>query len=156
MKLIIQIPCLNEAESLPETIAAIPRRIDGIRTVELMVIDDGSTDGTADVARRLGVHHIVRHRRNRGLAAAFRSGIDASLAAGADIIVNTDGDGQYEGQDIARLVRPVVAGEADIAVGDRGVARNAHFSPLKQLLQRLGSTVVQGLAGAEVPDAVLA
>src|SRR6187431_1725035 len=99
-KLIIQIPCLNEAETLPATIAALPRRIAGIDTVELLVIDDGSHDGTADVARRWGVHHIVRHRRNRGLAAAFRSGLDAALAAGADIIVNTDGDGQYEGADI--------------------------------------------------------
>ena len=153
-KLIIQIPCLNEAGSLPETIAALPRRIDGIDTIEFLVIDDGSSDGTAAVARRWGVHHVVRHRRNRGLAAAFRSGIDAALAAGADVIVNTDGDGQYEGQDIARLVAPIVAGEADIVVGDRGVADNAHFSPFKRLLQRAGSQVVQRLAGTDVPDAV--
>lgn len=153
-KLIIQIPCLDEAETLPDTIAALPRRIAGIDTVELLVIDDGSRDDTADVARRWGVHHVVRHRRNRGLAAAFRSGLDAALAAGADIIVNTDGDGQYEGADIARLVAPIVAGEADIVVGDRGVADNAHFSPFKRMLQRLGSSVVQSLAGSHVPDAV--
>lgn len=153
-KLIIQIPCLNEAESLPATIAALPRRIEGIDTVELLVIDDGSTDGTAQVARQWGVHHIVTHRRNRGLAAAFRSGIDRALAEGADIIVNTDGDGQYEGEDIASLVRPIAEGRADIVIGDRGVAENAHFSPLKRLMQRVGSLVVQSLAGTLVSDAV--
>ena len=153
-KLIIQIPCLNEAGTLPETIVALPRRIEGIDTIEFLVIDDGSSDGTSAVARRWGVHHVVRHRRNRGLAAAFRSGIDAALAAGADVIVNTDGDGQYEGEDIAHLVAPIVAGEADIVVGDRGVADNAHFSPFKRLLQRVGSGVVQRLAGTRVPDAV--
>ncbi len=153
-KLIIQIPCLNEAGSLPETLARLPRRIDGVDVIEFLVIDDGSTDGTAQVARQWGVHHVIQHRRNRGLAAAFRSGIDAALAAGADIIVNTDADGQYEGEDIAALVQPVLRGEADIAVGDRGVADNAHFHPFKRLLQRLGSRVVQRLAGTEVSDAV--
>jgi glycosyltransferase involved in cell wall biosynthesis len=153
-KLIIQIPCLNEADSLPATLAALPRRIDGIDTIEFLVIDDGSRDGTAQVARQWGVHHVVRHRRNRGLAAAFRSGIDAALAAGADIIVNTDADGQYEGADIALLVQPILLGQADIVVGDRGVANNQHFGPFKRLLQRLGSAVVQRLAGAHVSDAV--
>ena len=153
-KLIIQIPCLNEAETLPETLAALPRRVDGVDVVEFLVIDDGSSDGTAQVARQWGVHHIVSHRRNRGLAAAFRSGVDRALAEGADVIVNTDGDGQYEGADIAALVQPVITGDADIVIGDRGVSDNAHFSAPKRLMQRVGSAVVQGLAGTSVSDAV--
>jgi len=153
-KLIIQIPCLNEADSLPATIAALPRKVAGVDVVELLVIDDGSSDGTAQVARQWGVHHIVTHRRNRGLAAAFRSGVNRALAEGADIIVNTDGDGQYEGADITALVQPILKGQADIVVGDRGVAQNAHFSPLKRAMQRVGSAVVQSLAGTDVTDAV--
>lgn len=153
-KLIIQIPCFNEAESLPDTLVALPRRIDGVDEIEVLIIDDGSHDGTAEVARRWGVHHVVRHRRNRGLAAAFQSGIDAALRAGADIIVNTDADGQYAGEDIAKLVQPVLRGEADIVVGDRGVGDNAHFGPFKRRLQRLGSAVVQTLSNTRVTDAV--
>lgn len=153
-KLIIQIPCYNEAESLPETLVALPRRIPGIDTIEFLVIDDGSHDGTSDVARRFGVQHVVRHRRNRGLAAAFQTGIDAALAAGADIIVNTDADGQYAGEDIALLVAPVVSGQADIVVGDRGVGDNAHFGPIKRRLQRFGSAVVRRLSGTDITDAV--
>ena len=153
-KLIIQIPCFNEAEALPATIAALPKAIPGVDRIEILVIDDGSTDGTADVARRCGVQHIVRHRRNRGLAAAFQSGLDAALAAGADIIVNTDADGQYLGEDIKALVAPVVAGEADIVIGDRGVGKNEHFHPLKRQLQRLGSSVVRRLSRTTVTDAV--
>ncbi len=153
-KLIIQIPCYNEVESLPETLIALPRRIDGIDRIEVLIIDDGSQDGTAEAARRFGVQHVVRHRRNRGLAAAFQSGINAALAAGADIIVNTDADGQYVGADIAKLVAPIVAHEADIVVGDRGVADNAHFGTVKRRLQRLGSAVVQKLSGTAVTDAV--
>lgn len=114
-KLIIQIPCLNEAAVLPDTLARLPRSVPGVDAIEYCVIDDGSTDDTSGVARRWGVHHIVRHRRNRGLAEAFRSGFERCLAEGADIIVNTDADGQYEGADIAKIVAPMVAGDADIA-----------------------------------------
>lgn len=153
-KLIIQIPCFNEAESLPDTLVALPRRLPGVDIIELLVIDDGSHDGTAEVARRFGVHHVVRHRRNRGLAAAFQSGIDAALAAGADIIVNTDADGQYAGADIAALVAPIIAHQADLVIGDRGVGENAHFGPVKRRLQRLGSSVVRRLSGTDVTDAV--
>lgn len=153
-KLIIQIPCFNESETLAQTLAGLPRRIDGIDAIEFLVIDDGSRDDTSGIARRMGVHHIVRHRRNRGLAAAFRSGIAAALDAGADIIVNTDGDGQYEGADVGLLVQPIISGKADIVIGDRGVGYNRHFSPVKRRLQSLGSMVVQRLAGISVPDAV--
>ena len=154
MKLVIQIPCLNEAEYLPATLAALPRRIDGIDTIEILVIDDGSTDNTAQVARMWGVHHVVRHRANRGLAAAFRSGIEAALATGADIIVNTDADGQYAGEDIATIVAPILDGRADIVVGDRGVGDNEHFGPVKRRLQELGSAMVQRLADVQISDAV--
>lgn len=154
MKLIIQIPCYNEGEHLPETVAALPRAIDGVDVIEFLVIDDGSEDGTSEVARKLGVHHIVRHRTNRGLAAAFRSGLDCALREGADIVVNTDADNQYDGRDIAALVEPIVRGEADIVVGDRGVRDNAHFGPVKRNLQRLGSATVQRLSRTHIPDAV--
>ncbi|MEP3420322.1 MAG: glycosyltransferase family 2 protein [Erythrobacter sp.] len=153
-KLIIQIPCLNEAEVLPDTLAKLPRTIPGIDVIEYLVIDDGSQDDTSGVARRWGVHHVVRHRRNRGLAEAFRSGIDKCLTEGADIIVNTDADGQYEGADIAHIVAPVAAGEADICIGDRSVAGNAHFGSGKRLLQRLGSYVVRTLSATDITDAV--
>lgn len=154
VRLIIQIPCLNEADHLPATLAALPRRIEGVDQIEVLVIDDGSNDNTADIARQWGVQHVVRHRRNRGLAAAFQTGIEAALAAGADVIVNTDADGQYEGADIAELVRPVLRGDADIVVGDRGVAKNEHFGPFKRLLQRLGSSVVRKASGTTITDAV--
>ncbi len=153
MKLIVQIPCYNEETTLPLTLADLPRQLPGVDLIEVLVVDDGSADRTAEVARQLGVDHIVRHTRNRGLAAAFQTGLDAALAAGADIIVNTDADNQYCGADIEKLVAPIIAGQADIVVGDRGVAALAHFSPLKRLLQRLGSWVVARAAGIPIPDA---
>lgn len=153
-KLIVQIPCFNEAQDLQKTLSAIPEKIEGIDTIEVLVVDDGSTDQTVEIARQCGVDHIVEHRRNRGLAAAFQSGLQASLGAGADIIVNTDADGQYEGQDIAKLVQPILAGQADVVIGDRDVGMNEHFGPVKRLLQRLGSWVVRRLSATDVPDAV--
>jgi glycosyltransferase involved in cell wall biosynthesis len=154
MKLIIQIPCFNEADSLPQTIGALPRSIAGVDAIELLVIDDGSRDGTADVARELGVEHVERHRTNRGLAAAFRTGLQRALDEGANIVVNTDADNQYEGADIAKLVRPILAGEADVVIGDRSVRYNAHFGPIKRRLQRVGSAVVRRLSRTDVSDAV--
>ena len=154
MKLIIQIPCFNEAETLPQTLVALPRSVAGIDCVEILVIDDGSSDGTSEVARAWGVRHVVRHRRNRGLAAAFQSGIDAALAAGADVIVNTDADNQYDARDIEALIRPIVEGRADIVIGDRQVKSNLHFGAGKRLLQAIGSAVVQGFSGTRVTDAV--
>jgi glycosyltransferase involved in cell wall biosynthesis len=154
VKLIIQIPCFNEAHALPTTIAALPRSIPGIDSIEILIIDDGSHDGTSDVARQLDVDHIVRHRTNRGLAAAFRSGLDAALAAGADIIVNTDADNQYDARDIPALIQPVLAGEADIVIGDRGVDQNAHFGWTKRQLQKMGSATVRQLSRVHVQDAV--
>jgi glycosyltransferase involved in cell wall biosynthesis len=154
MKLIVQIPCYNEEKTLPDTIADIPRSIIGIETVEILIIDDGSSDRTVEVARDIGVDHIIRNKSNLGLARTFRRGIDACLRAGADIIVNTDGDNQYVGKDIPLLVRPILAGEADIVVGDRQTGRIAHFSRSKKILEILGSAVVRGLSGLALPDAV--
>jgi len=154
VKLIIQIPCLNEEETLPQTLVDLPRAIPGIDKVEILVIDDGSTDRTVEVARRFGVHHIVENGTNRGLARSFSRGIEEALRQGADIIVNTDGDNQYCGADIAKLVAPIVARQADVVIGDRQTRKIAHFSPLKKLLQRLGSKAVSTLAGTCVPDAV--
>lgn len=152
-KLIIQIPCLNEATTLEDTLADLPRELPGIDEIEVLVIDDGSTDGTAEAARSLGVDHVVQHTRNMGLAAAFNTGLEAAVQRGADVIVNTDADNQYRGEDIAKLVEPIVAGRAELVVGDRGVGTLAHFSPVKRLLQRLGSWVVARASGAPTPDA---
>ena len=154
MKLIVQIPCLNEEFTLPQTVRDIPRQIAGIDQVEILIIDDGSTDRTIEVARELGVDHIITHINNRGLAAAFRTGLDACLRLGADIIVNTDGDNQYHGQDIPKLVTPIVAGKAEIVVGDRQTDKIAHFDLHKKILQKLGSYIVRVLSGANLPDAV--
>ncbi len=151
-KLIIQIPCLNEAATLPATLADLPDAVPGIDVIETLVIDDGSRDGTSDVARACGVDHIVRLRRNKGLAAAFMAGIDASLKKGADFIVNTDADNQYAADDIARLLQPLLKGEADIVIGDRNIAGLEHMSPRKRRLQRLGSWVVRQVSNTTVPD----
>jgi glycosyltransferase involved in cell wall biosynthesis len=152
MKLIIQIPCLNEEETLPETLADLPRQIDGIDTVQWLIIDDGSSDATVEVARANGVDHIVRLTNNKGLAAGFQAGLDACLKLGADVIVNTDADNQYFGGDIAKLVEPIVAGRADMVVGDRQTDTIEHFSPLKKRLQKFGSWVVRQASETEIPD----
>ena len=151
-KLIIQIPCLNEAATLPQTLADLPTVVPGIDAIETLVVDDGSRDGTADVARACGVDHVVRLRRNKGLAAAFAAGIDASLKQGADFIVNTDADNQYAAQDIPRLLQPLLNGEADIVIGDRNIAELAYMSRRKRQLQRLGSWVVRQVSNTSVPD----
>ncbi|MBX7080100.1 MAG: glycosyltransferase family 2 protein [Nannocystaceae bacterium] len=152
MRLFIQIPCLNERQWLAQTVADLPRSIPGIDSIEVLVVDDGSTDGTAELARELGVHHVVRFPRNRGLAAAHTAGLDACLRLGADIIVNTDADNQYRGSDIARLVEPIRAGRADITIGDRNTDAIAHFSFVKRVLQRWGSRVVRRASGTPVAD----
>lgn len=154
MKLIIQIPCFNEEGTLPQTYADLPREIAGIDEIEVMVIDDGSTDQTVRVARELGVDHIIRHGGNRGLAAAFSNGIRACLLRDADIIVNTDGDNQYCGADISKLVAPLLRGEATIVVGDRQTSTVVHFSRSKKIMQRFGSLVVRKLSGTDLDDAV--
>lgn len=153
MKLIIQIPCLDEEATLGTTLQALPRTLPGFDVIEWLVIDDGSTDGTVDVAETNGVDHIVRHGTRRGLAAAFATGIDACLRRGADVIVNTDGDNQYEARDIGALVAPILEGRADMVVGDRQTDQIAEFSWLKRKLEKLGSWVVGRVSGAEVPDA---
>jgi glycosyltransferase involved in cell wall biosynthesis len=152
MKLIIQIPCLNEQDTLPTTLAEIPREVPGFDEVEWLVIDDGSTDRTIEVARAHGVDHIVRLTTTKGLATAFQAGLDASLKLGADVVVNTDADNQYDGRDIPKLVEPILAGRADMVVGNREVESIGDFSPLKKRLQRLGSWVVRGASGTSVPD----
>lgn len=153
MYLVIQIPCYNEAKTLPQTLADLPNQIPGISRLDILIIDDGSVDNTAEVAQRLGVAHIIRHPTNRGLAAAFQTGLEAGLRLGADIIVNTDGDNQYPGQEIARLIEPIQQDRADIVIGDRQTGTIRHFSPLKRILQNLGSWVVRLASGTNVPDA---
>jgi glycosyltransferase involved in cell wall biosynthesis len=153
VKLIIQIPCYNEAEALPETLASLPRSISGISCLETLIVDDGSDDDTVTAAESLGVNHIVKHRRNLGLARAFQTGLDSCLRLGADVIVNTDADNQYPGRFIPDLVSPILLGEADIVIGNRQVERIPHFSPVKRLLQRLGSWAVRAVSGTNVPDA---
>ena len=153
MKLIVQIPCLNEEASLPKTLDDLPKQIHGIDRIEVLIVDDGSTDRTSEVARRNGVQHIVRFTKRKGLARAFYAGLDASLKAGADIIVNTDADGQYKGEDIPRLVQPILEGKADIVIGNRDIENVQQFSWIKKRLQRLGSWVVRQLTGSTISDA---
>lgn len=153
MKLIIQIPCFNEAQILPKTLSQLPKEMDGFDAVEILVIDDGSTDDTAKVAREQGADHIVHLNRHLGLAQAFAHGLDASLRLGADVIVNTDADNQYKAEDIQKLVRPILEGESEMVIGDRGVRNVAHFPAHKRALQLIGSRVVSATAGFNIPDA---
>ncbi len=153
MKLIIQIPCLNEEETLPIALAELPKELPGIDVIEILVVDDGSTDRTVEVARAHGVHHVVGFSRNKGLARGFMLGIQSSLERGADIIVNTDADNQYAGEDIARLVAPIVEGTADVVIGARPISTVKHFSLTKKMLQKLGSSVVKLVSGTQVHDA---
>ena len=153
MKLFIQVPCLNEEETLPLVLKTIPKKIPGIDSIELLIVDDGSSDRTVEVAKAHGVKHFVRHTRNMGLARSFRDGVEYALANGADIVVNTDGDNQYPQERIVDLVAPILAGEADIVIGDRQTQTIKHFSPFKKFMQRMGSWVVNMAAGTKLPDA---
>jgi len=153
MKLIIQIPCLNEAETLPVTLATLPRRVDGFHAVEFLVVDDGSTDGTAAIALKYGADHVVRMNGNQGLARAFMAGLGAATQLGADVVVNTDADNQYRAEFIPSLVRPITDGRADMVIGARPIAAVRHFSPFKRFLQVVGSRVVRVVCGADVRDA---
>jgi glycosyltransferase involved in cell wall biosynthesis len=154
LKLIVQIPCLNEEQTLAATLADIPREIPGIDSIELLVIDDGSTDGTVQVAAAAGVEHILSNKSNQGLARSFSAGLQHALRLGADIVVNTDGDNQYCGADLPALVQPILEGKADIVIGDRQVQSNPHFGKWKKRFQALGSATVRTLSGTRVPDAV--
>ncbi len=153
MKLIIQIPCYNEADNLPETIQALPRKLSGVESIEYLVIDDGSRDNTSETAKLVGVHHIVRLKEHAGLAYGFMAGIEACLRLGADLIVNTDADNQYRADDIQQLINPILDGRADLVIGDRGVATLQDFSVVKRWLQRAGSWVIARASGVKTPDA---
>lgn len=153
MKLIIQMPCLNEAETLEIALNDLPKHIDGIDEIEYLIINDGSTDNTVDVAKKWGVHYVVNFKKNKGLAKGFMAGLDACLRNGADIIVNTDADNQYVAEDIEKLVRPILDGKADIVIGERPIDDTKHFSPLKKKLQHLGSYTVRVASKTDIPDA---
>ncbi|HEY0789296.1 MAG TPA: glycosyltransferase family 2 protein, partial [Thermoanaerobaculia bacterium] len=152
LKLIIQIPAYNEEATIAATLAALPKRLDRIDTIETLLVDDGSTDATVDAARKAGVSHVIRLLTHRGLSGAFVAGIDAALRLGADIIVNTDADNQYQAADIGRLIAPILEGRAEVVIGDRGVKDHAHMGPVKRFLQRLGSWAVGRAAGLQIPD----
>ena len=153
MKLIIQIPCYNEAETLEIALNDLPKKIDGIDEIEYLIINDGSKDATIEVAKKWGVHYVVNFKRNKGLAKGFMAGLDACLRNGADIIVNTDADNQYDGADIEKLVRPILEGKTDIVIGERPIDDTEHFSPLKKKLQHFGSYVVRKASKSDIPDA---
>lgn len=153
MKLIIQIPCLNEEETLPLVFEKIPKKIKGINKIETLIVDDGSTDRTVEIAKKLGVDHIIYHSQNRGLAKSFADGVDAALKLGADIVVNTDGDNQYPQEMIPELVKPILDGKAEIVIADRQTHKIEHFSSFKKFLQKFGSKVVNMAAGTKIPDA---
>ena len=153
MRLVVQIPCLNEEETLPLVLQSIPKQIPGIDDIIVLVIDDGSSDRTVEVARSMGVNHFVRHARNQGLGRSFHDGVQRALELGADIVVNTDGDNQYPQERIADLVQPIISGQADIVIADRQVHLVEHFSKGKVLLQKLGSNIVNRAAGTDLPDA---
>lgn len=153
MKLIIQIPCLNEAETLEIALNDLPKHIDGIDEIEYLIINDGSKDNTVEVAKNWGVHYVVNFKQNKGLAKGFMAGLDACLREGADIIVNTDADNQYCGEDIEKLVRPILDGKADIVIGERPIDQTEHFSPLKKKLQHIGSWTVRVASKSDIPDA---
>jgi glycosyltransferase involved in cell wall biosynthesis len=154
MKLVVQIPCLNEETTLPLVLESIPKKIEGVDEIVVVIIDDGSTDQTVEVAKRHGVKHFVRHARNQGLGRSFHDGVLYALAMGADIVINTDGDNQYPQERISDLVQPIIAGKADIVIADRQTHKIEHFSAFKKLLQRVGSAVVNKAAGTQLPDAV--
>lgn len=153
MKLIIQIPCYNEAETLEVALNDLPRKLDGVDEIEYLIINDGSRDDTVEVARKWGVHHVVNFKQNKGLAKGFMAGLDGCLRCGADIIVNTDADNQYCGEDIAALIRPILEGKADMVIGERPIDETEHFSPVKKKLQRFGSWVVRKASHTDIPDA---
>ena len=153
MKLIIQVPCYNEAETLEIALNDLPKHIDGIDEIEYLIINDGSKDNTVEVAKKWGVHYVVNFKKNRGLAKGFMAGLDACLRNGADIIVNTDADDQYKGEDIEKLVRPILDGKADIVIGERPIDQTEHFSPLKKKLQHFGSWTVRVASHSDIPDA---
>jgi glycosyltransferase involved in cell wall biosynthesis len=153
MKLIIQIPCYNEEETLPVTLKELPREVEGFDKVEWLIINDGSTDNTVQIARENGVDHVVNFKKNKGLAEGFMAGLDACIRYGADVIVNTDADNQYNADDIPNLVKPILEGKADIVIGERPISKIKHFSPIKKALQKLGSFIVRKFSKTNVPDA---